>query len=351
MFDYAIALAEKGHDVETLVEEKKGELADYIPVRVVPELSAENIPDCDLIVATSPKEVRQAHEADKGKVVHFCQGFELIDLEQRISGQVLPPRYEGRGLLHALQIFKKKIGWKKKFKRFDDVYKLPTSLIAITDPMKKQLEERYGRHVDIVRNGVDLETLYPRKNWTPEKFTKERPMKIINIGPIEVTYKGIPTTLKAISAAKEKNIPIDFTRITPILAQKEEKTDLPYKLLVSLPRDKFCETLRECDIYLSNSTEREGFGLPAMEALASGLICILSDITAYRSFSDRRDHCIFVPEGDSAATVKAIEKIYNMQPEEISKMRANALEVASGFSHQKACCEFEQILQKIFNEK
>lgn len=345
MFDYAIYLAEKGHEVIALVEKKEGELANYLPVQVVPDFSSQNIPDCDLIIATSPKEVKHAWEAGKGKVVHFCQGLELVDLQQRISGEVVPPRFQKKGLLNALTLWKKRIGWRKKVKRFDNVYKLPTHLIAITEPMRQQLEEKYGRKVDLVRNGVELNIFHPREDWKPEKFTKDRPMRIVNIGPYDVTYKGVPTTLKAVEAAKAQDIPIDFMRITPIKSKKEDKAS--YKICLNLSHKDFSEALRACDVYVSNSTDREGFGLPAMEALATGLICILSEITAYKSFTDRRDHCIFVPEGDDKATLQAIKKIYSMSAEELTEMSKSALEVASEFSHEKACEEFEEALKKI----
>lgn len=347
MFDYALYLMDKGHDVSVLVEEKKGELRDYVPVEVVPTLSREHIPDCDLIIATSPKEVRQAWETRRGKVVHFCQGFELTDLEQRISGQVLPPRYQGRGLARKLKVFKKKLTWRRKLRRFDQVYKLPTHLISVSAHLQRELEDRYKRPAPLCRNGVDLTTLYSRDDWRPEAFTPERPMRIINIGPMDVTYKGVETTLEAVAAAKAKGIPIEFSRITPIAVRAENKDNIDYALYEGLPRDEFCSVLRRQDVYISNSTEREGFGLPAIEAMASGLIPILSSISAYKNFTSRRDHCLFVPEGDAKATTAAIEKLYNMSQDEFSAMRKNALEVAAEFSHAKACEVFESILNDI----
>ncbi|OGV35565.1 MAG: hypothetical protein A2020_07130 [Lentisphaerae bacterium GWF2_45_14] len=347
MFDYALYLMKKGHEVSVLVEKKEGGLSDYIPAKVVPALSAEHIPEADLIIATSPKEVRQAWEAHRGKVVHFCQGLELVDLEQRISGAVTPIRYQGNGILKKLKIFKKKFEWRRKHRIFDDAYKLPTHLIAITDPMCKYLEDRYQRPAYLCRNGVDLENLNPRADWKPEHFTETRPMRIVNVGPIEVTYKGIPVTVKAVEMARARDIPLDFMRLASIAGKNEMGGGLTYNLLLNSPRREFCEALSSCDVYISNSTEREGFGLPAVEAMASGLLCILSDITAYRSFSSETGHCIFVPGDDAGATADAIEKIYKMPLSEMSQMRAKAITLASQFSHQKACAEFEQILEKI----
>lgn len=347
MFDYALYLKQKGHDVTVLVEKKEGGLADYIPVKVVPSLSVEYIPQADLIIATSPKEVRQAWESRRGKVVHFCQGLELVDLEQRITGEVIPVRYQGRGFLNKLKIFKKKFEWRRKHRIFDDIYKLPTHLIAITTPMCKYLEDRYGRPVHLCRNGVDLENLHPQENWKAEHFNEERPMRIVNVGPLDVTYKGIPVTVNAVEIARARDIPIDFMRLAPFASKSEAGGGLTYNLLINAPRHEFCETLTSCDVYISNSTEREGFGLPAIEAMASGLLCILSNITAYKSFASDSEHCIFVPGDDAEATADAIEKIYKMPLNEMTKMRSKAIEVASGFSHAKACAEFEQILEKI----
>ena len=347
MFDYALYLMEKGHDVTVLVEKKEGGLADYIPVKVVPSLTVEHIPDADLIIATSPKEVRLAWEARRGKVVHFCQGLELVDLEQRITGEVLPIRYQGKGFFNKLKIFKKKLEWRRKHRIFDDVYKLPTHLIAITDPMCKYLEERYQRPAYLCRNGVDLENLHPQSNWKPEHFSEARPMRIVNVGPMDVTYKGVPVSVNAVEIARGRDIPIEFIRIAPFPSKSEARNNLTYDLIINPPRHDFSETMGSCDVYLSNSTEREGFGLPAVEAMASGLLCILSDITAYRSFNPGTGHCIFVPGDDAEATADTIEKVYKMPLNEMSRMRAEAIEVASHFSHQKACVEFERILEKI----
>jgi glycosyltransferase involved in cell wall biosynthesis len=39
----------------------------------------------------------------------------------------------------------------------------------------------------------------------------------------------------------------------------------------------------------------EGFGLPAMEALTSGVPSVLTEISSYKNFDERMDFAFFVP--------------------------------------------------------
>jgi glycosyltransferase involved in cell wall biosynthesis len=134
-------------------------------------------------------------------------------------------------------------------------------------------------------------------------------------------------------------------RIAPIASSAETALNPIYPIKIGVPQDEFCSTIRSCDVYISNSTDREGFGLPAMEAMASGLVPILSDINCYRSFSGSSDHCIFVPEGDSGATFKAIERLYRMNPSEFQSMREKSIAVSNDFSFDRACARFEELLK------
>lgn len=348
MFEYADFLKERGHDVHILVEEERGELVGDFQVEKVPAFTSEHVPESDLIIATSPKEVKQAHDCRKGPVVHFCQGFEITELQLRINGQVTPTRYQGEGVLKKLHLWKKRGSWKKKLKRFDNIYRLPTHLIAVSSHLKEELEERYGRPVHLCRNGIDQKRFHPRPDWKPEPFSEKRPMRIISVGPYQVTYKGIDTTLAALDKARKDGVHFELLRLVSYPSDVEnESKPFEYKIVNRCSDEELAEFVRSSDVYVSNSTEREGFGLPAMEALSCGLLCVLSSITAYQRFSDRNDHCLFVPEGDVDTTTKAVKTFYDYSPEEITDKRKNALEVAADFSHEKACRQFEEILLEL----
>lgn len=348
-FDYAKYLMSVKHDVSVLVIKDEGELRGYIPIRTVPGFDRKNIPDCDLIVATTPKDVKFAWESGRGKVVHFCQGYDNIDMEKRINENIIPPRYQGSGLLSRLTLFRKKIQWRKTLREWEEIYRLPTYFISISSHLKDELEKRYRRPAPLCRNGIDLKIFHPEKDKICRKFSENNPMKIINVGPYDVTYKGIQTTLEAVKKAKSAGMNIDFMRLSPIASSAETSLNPNYPIKIGAPQDEFCGTMRSRDVYISNSTEREGFGLPAMEAMASGLVTILSDINCYRSFSGRSDHCIFVPEGDSEATFKAIERLYRMEPSEFQSMREAGIFISMDFSFEKSCFRFEELLETFLN--
>ncbi len=64
---------------------------------------------------------------------------------------------------------------------------------------------------------------------------------------------------------------------------------------VNLKEKEMAELYRDTDIFISSSIEGEGFGLPAMEALACGVPSILTEISSYQNFDEKMDFAYFVP--------------------------------------------------------
>ena len=351
LFEYASFLRKRGHKVDVLVQREKGALKGMLSVSVVTAFTRNEIPECDLIVATTPREVQNAYDSQRGKVIHFCQGYEITDLEQRVKGKVLPPRYQKKGILAKFRIIRKKLSWRKKIKRINKVYDLPTELVTVSKHLQKELELKYGRTVYLCENGIHNEYFYPTKNFYWHKFTEEQPLKIINIGPSKVTFKGINTTIEAIKILKKKKLPVMLIRVAPHIETHEYENAIIDKCYENIPPENLGELLRNSHVYISNSTEGEGFGLPAMEAISSGLITILSSINSYKNFSNKKNFCYFVPENNAEKTAEILEKILTMSRGEVGKMRAAALAVSNKFTFKYSCETFEKILQTSLKHK
>ncbi len=349
-FEYVQYLRTQKHDVKLLIQEQRGALSEMLDITIVKDFSPKNIPQCDIIVATTPREVEKAYNAKKGTVVHFCQGLEITDLEQRINGLVTPQKYAGSGLINRIKLAKKRRSWAKKKIRIEKVYSLPTKLITVSKHLKEELEERYNRTVALCTNGIRQDIFYhlPEIKWG--NFSKANPLQIVNIGPRKVTFKGIETTLKAIKILKQKGLPIKFIRIAPKILDYERKNSDVDSFYENIPSEQLANILRSSHIYISNSTEGEGFGLPALEALSSGTIAVLSSISSYKNFSEIENFAMFVPEGDADATAETVEKTYNMAIDNICEIRNNALKVAAELSFDKSCRKFENILKLIHNQ-
>ncbi len=346
--EYAAFLKRRGHDVRVLCRSAKGDLSGIVETEEVERLDSATIPSADLLVATTPEEVEAAFASGRGRVVHLCQGFEIDDLEDRIAGKVVPARYMGGGLMAKLRLSRKKLEWKRMARKLHSIYSLDTELVAISPHLKDRLEKRFGKKVRLVKYGVKTEHFFPLETWSPRQFTADSPCRIINVGPIGVTFKGIPDTIEAARILKKEGVPARFIRVSPD-ARKDGDLD---KAAVdeyhkSLSPAELGKMMRACDIYISNSLEGEGFGLPAMEALSCGLLCILSSISSYRNFSEDRSFAVFVPERNPIATATAVKKIIAMPHEERAAMRNRAVKLASGFSFEKAAEHFEKTLGEI----
>ena len=234
--------------------------------------------------------------------------------------------------------------WQKKISRIDAVYRLPTTLVAVSKHLQEELEARYQRQVHLCINGIHKEFFFPGQDFQWGEFTRTNPLRIINIGPFPVTFKGIDTTLNAICILKENSLPVKFIRVAPLILQIEKNNPLIDKYYENIPADELGDLMRSCHVYISNSTEGEGFGLPALEAISSGTIAVLSRIASYRNFSETDDFCFFVPEHDAQATAAAVKKIMRTPESEIREIRKKSLAVADQFSFERSCHTFEEIL-------
>jgi glycosyltransferase involved in cell wall biosynthesis len=113
---------------------------------------------------------------------------------------------------------------------------------------------------------------------------------------MQVGFKGIPDALQSVRLLREKGISVKFARVSPHPpSEQEEVGKVVDQYYMNLREQEMAELYRGVDIFISSSLEGEGFGLPAMEALASGTPSILTEISSYKNFGTERDFAYFVP--------------------------------------------------------
>ncbi len=102
---------------------------------------------------------------------------------------------------------------------------------------------------------------------------------------------------------------------------------------------------RACDVLVSPST-REGFGLSAIEAAASGIPNVVSDLPVFREHFSDGDTALFVPVGDTRELGVALMRALNDR-ELRGRLVTRGKALAAGFTWQRCAAEHRAVYAEV----
>jgi len=309
---HANGLIQLGHTVLVL---SKGPAPSWFPLkaefRQVPAFTAEAIPPADYVVGTDWRTISATVEARHGLPVHFCQG------------------YEGDFYPHG----------DATVKEIEAVYRLPTLKVTIRPHLKELIESRFGQPCYDVGNGIDLKCFF-----SGERRESRKPYRVLVVGPWEWPVKGIPYALEGLRQLKKRRGDILVVRACQIpQSEAEQALEVVNEYQCNVDPFEMPTLYRGCDLYVSASTEAEGFGLSAIEAMACGVPCVLTAIPSYLSFSQELNYALFVPPRDPAAVAKAIDMALS-NPALLKLLRTTGVQVAAQYPIEAAVERLERVL-------
>jgi glycosyltransferase involved in cell wall biosynthesis len=117
------------------------------------------------------------------------------------------------------------------------------------------------------------------------------------------------------------------------------------RVLGSLPDDQIESLYRAADAFAFPST-KEGFGLAALEALASGLPVVASALDEFTTYLSDGRTALLVPVGDSDALGAALARLAR-SPETGSRLRAAGLAVAAEHTWERAAVAHERVYREM----
>jgi len=278
VFQHLQLLAEAGHNVFlTTPADRPDWYPLSVPIHHVSHLAADLIPEADIVVATSWTTIKPVVDSKKGIPVHLCQGLEYDYKE-------LGP--------HKAAI--------------EAVYAFPIPKMTVAPHLDTALRARFKGETYCVGQMVDRNIFYPPQAPNPKAFDK--PFSILVVGPFQADFKNIRAALKGIAIAKQAyEIPIKLIRVSQFpLSEEEKEIIVPDEYHFHVPYIEMAHFYRRADLLVSMSKEAEGFGLPAIEAMACGTPTILSRIPSYTSFDPVADYARFVDPLDFEALSDAI---------------------------------------------
>jgi len=291
-------LREMGYEAVLLTRKIEGKLdvyGEWVEALMISRSDPlDDVPECDLFVGTTIRDVEYLFQHRRGKVVHLCQGYEPIKYMGKIKKEFMPEKYSnGRSIFSILRRYLDMMKSKRKIKKIESIYALPTVKAAVSRYLVDLIEKRYGQRCHLIQNGIDHRIFYPAEKRI---WGENGNIKMLSVGSMHVGFKGIEDTLMAIKMLKQRGIPVKLIRAsyTPP-SRKELDGNLVDRFHIGLSEKEMANLYRDTDIFISSSLEVEGFGLPAMEALASGVPSILTEISSYKHFDEERNFAYFVP--------------------------------------------------------
>jgi glycosyltransferase involved in cell wall biosynthesis len=213
----------------------------------------------DFVIGTFWTTVRAAYDLAPDRAVHLSQGYE--------------------GSFTAYAEVKEAI---------DSVYRLPIPKLTVSSPLVEHCR-RFSDDVTCIGQIVDDDFFqpHPRRHGT---------CRVLLSGQAEGDMKGIDLGYAAARHARERGAPFDLIRVSPWQPAKGESADLASEFHVGIDTPSMARLLASCDLFIGPNRHQEGFGLPAAEALASGVPAVLSAIPSYLSWDAAHDYAVFAPE-------------------------------------------------------
>jgi glycosyltransferase involved in cell wall biosynthesis len=235
----------------------------------VSEWAEVNGREFDFVIGTFWRTLPYAHAIAPDRAIHFCQGYE--------------------GSFTAYQSLKNEI---------DAAYRLPLPKITVS-PHLVPICRMFFDDATYVGQIVDDDYYQPHTNSSV-------PKRVLLVGPMQADFKGIDVGYDAVRQARARGAEFDLVRVSQWAPADDEAAQLAAEFHVALSTADMVRLIASCDIYLAPSRHQEGFGLPAAEAMASGIPGVLSEIPSFLSWSEAHDYALFAPEADGTAMGEAL---------------------------------------------
>lgn len=289
---HADALIARGHRVKLVTKGApltwRSSDAEWVYVDNLLDYDAR---DDDFVVATFWVTVQPAWKIAGKRAVHLCQGYE--------------------GSFSAYEPIRDQI---------EEAYRLPLPKLVVARPLV-EICRRFGDDVTYIGQVVEEEFFRSR---TP---AENEPLRVLVSGQAQADLKGIHEAYGAAAHARWFHQKFDLIRVSPWAPSREEPLDSVHEFHVALTTREMTRLMHSCDVLVAPNYKEEGFGLPAAEALASGLPCVLTSIPSYLSFDETKDYALFAPpENAIELGEKLIELLSDAELRE--RLRVRGREVA-----------------------
>jgi len=248
---------------------------------------SRELSSADVRVATFWTTVAPALEGARGSVFHLCQGYEG-DLA------FYAPVRDG----------------------IEKAYGLPTRKLTITEVLAEKLRRKgFGPAVN-VGQAFDPRPFSP---GAVERAEERHTPALLLVGQYEGEVKGVDVAMEGLRVWRSRGGKFRLRRVsTEPPTSIEEKIGLIDEYHQSLDPARMPWAYRESDAFIGPSRPEEGFGLPVLEALSTGVRCLLSDTPTHREIAG--DAAWYFPDGDPEGLADAMPRLWTAAARERARI-------------------------------
>jgi len=217
------------------------------------------------------------------------------------------------------------------------LYSLPVALASVSDFVADVMDKRYNRKTAVIPNGVDTDFFCPFP-------TRNREPVILLVGNPYLPFKRFPTALAVLG--RVWNAGRKF-RVRWICQYQPDirNSPFPVEAVCNPPQENLAQLYGSADILLFPSIY-EGFGMPPLEAMASGLAVVCADCGGVAMYAMHEHNAFIVQPEDKNAMFTALIRLIDDEALR-RKLSANARETALRFSMDKSFSKLEALLYAI----
>ena len=273
VFQHAAILRTLGHRVTVLANGPRPAWIGFAGTYVDMTGAPPRLPPQDLVVATYWTTVAPALALGAGPVVHFCQGYEgdCPHLADRLPA-------------------------------IEAAYRHPIPAWVVAPHLGELVAAKFDKPSMVVPPPLDA-LFAPRWRLGPRRHPR-----VLLHGIFEAPWKHIPAGLDAVRRLRATGIPCRLTRIStfPLSAAERAQCE-PDRYILGAPPATVARLTRSSDLLLFPSSREEGFGLPALEAMAAGVPVVAASIPSLSFMT--AGALPLVPPGDAAALAEAAARL------------------------------------------
>lgn len=277
----------------------------------LPELLAHHHDDAAQAVAV-------ARLAQEHGVTHLHAHFATVATTvARLAGRIAGLTYSFTA--HAKDIFHQDVDPEDLERKFADAHHAVTISGYNLDDLRRRFPGSTS-HLQLVRNGLEMD----RFPFTPERSPAPVP-RLISVGRL-VEKKGISLLIEAVDLLRSRGVvvTVDIVGDGPLAAQLQHqitsrRLDDVVRLLGPLTQEEVSQRLGIDDVLVAPfvvGSDGNADGLPTvlLEAMARGIRCVASDVTAVGEVVITGETGWLVPSGDVAALADAITEAISPSP-------------------------------------